>query len=267
MPFLAVGSVRLWYEVTGESGSPVVLVMGLGLPGSAWAPQLAALSPAHRVLTFDSRGIGRSSPVEGWPRIEELGGDVLRLMDAAGLESAHLAGISMGSRIALAAALGARERVRSLTLLSSWSGRCLWWPTLAAARWTPAVVFRHGPAQIRALAHQILSRRFLARVDRAVLYAQMQQALGPRPPVRTVAAQLGALLRYDARAKLDRLAGLPMLIVSGGGDILVPPRKAADLARRLPGSRRVELPGCGHGVTLEEGAEVNRLLAERMAEA
>lgn len=270
MPYADVDGTRLWFETAGTGGTPVVLVMGLGFPGAAWAPQVPALAQEHRVLFFDHRGIGRSEKAGRIHRIETLAADTLGLIDHLGWERAHVAGISMGGLVALELALAARTRLLSLTLISSYAGGGVnWFPCRQAWRWVPQTVLAKGRRRIHALQRQLLSADFLSGVDRQALGRDMAAYLGARAQISTLCAQMAGVLLYDARKRLAALDGLPVLIVQAGRDVMIPPRKGEELRRLAPGARLVTFPGAGHGVTLEKTEEVNRLLLEhfRAAEA
>ena len=98
----------------------MIFVQGVGIHGGGWRPQVDALRARFTCLTFDNRGIGRSSPVRRLT-VEQMAGDVLALMDACGWADAHLVGHSLGGLVALRVALAARGRVRSLALLCTFA--------------------------------------------------------------------------------------------------------------------------------------------------
>ena len=110
----------LSYAVRGE-GPPVLLIQGVGVHGSAWRPQVEALSARYRCLSFDNRGLGRSQPRGAALSVEQMAEDAQALMDAQGWDSAHVVGHSLGGLIAQHLALSARARVRSLSLLCTFS--------------------------------------------------------------------------------------------------------------------------------------------------
>ena len=116
MPFTPTAP-RIAYTIHGTSGPPVLLVMGLGMRGVVWRPQVEVLERDHRLLTFDNRGIGESDDAPGPWRIPDMAEDALRVLDAARFSSAHVVGVSMGGMIAQELALRAPRRVRSLTLI------------------------------------------------------------------------------------------------------------------------------------------------------
>jgi 3-oxoadipate enol-lactonase len=109
MPVIAVDAIELYYEITGTSGPWLVLLHGLGSSVRDWEHQ-AALAGSHRVLALDLRGHGRSSRVAP-TSIRELAADVAKLLRALGIESVYVAGISMGSAVALQLAADAPELV------------------------------------------------------------------------------------------------------------------------------------------------------------
>src|SRR5215470_1487505 len=107
MPFAEAGDVRVHYVLSGTAGAPaLVFSNSLGSDLSMWEPQLPALEGSYRVLRYDTRGHGRTAVTAGPYTIEQLGGDVLRLLDALGIERAHFCGLSMGGKIGMW--LGAR---------------------------------------------------------------------------------------------------------------------------------------------------------------
>ena len=99
--------------------TPVLLIQGVGVAGSAWRPQLSALGSQFPLAVFDNRGIGKSPGRPG--TIAEMGDDVLKVLNLLEWPTAHLVGHSLGGVIAQQAALLAPERVRSLSLLCSFA--------------------------------------------------------------------------------------------------------------------------------------------------
>ena len=103
-----------WYDE--GSGPPVLLVMGLAYPAAAWFRQVPVLARQHRVLTLDNRGTGDTGLVAGAPyTVETMTQDCLDVLDDAGVERAHVVGISMGGLMAQELGLSHPDRVRSLS--------------------------------------------------------------------------------------------------------------------------------------------------------
>ena len=252
----------LHYEVSGE-GPPVVLINGVGIHGSGCRPQIQELKQWFRCVTFDNRGIGQSVPVgEVGVSVDRMTRDALAVMDELGMETAHIAGHSLGGVVAQNLALTARKRVRSLGLLCT-SAR-----GADALRFSPGLIWRGirsnvGTRRARRLAFLriVMPDGHLAHVDRSKLAAELAiiigHDLGDPPPVAN--SQLGALRRYDGRSRLKELAGMPTLVLSSAEDVIFPARFGRALAAGIPGARFVELQGA-HGVTIQYAREVNRLL-------
>ena len=119
--FASKDNVRIHYESTG-SGPPVLLVMGLGLPAAAWWRTVPVLAESLRVIAFDNRGSGRSDGPPGRYSIAGMAVDAVAVLDAAGIERAHVYGISMGGMIAQETALRYPDRVVALALGATSAG-------------------------------------------------------------------------------------------------------------------------------------------------
>src|SRR3954451_2259288 len=104
------------------AGEPLLLIMGLGASSRLWYRLLPWLRPQYRVILLDNRGTGDSTPVRSRLTMESLAQDAVSVLDAAGADSAHVIGASMGGMIAQRVALDARERVRSLILACTTPG-------------------------------------------------------------------------------------------------------------------------------------------------
>src|SRR5579875_3261200 len=110
MPRIAIGDCSLYFERQG-AGFPVMFVTGLGGFGSFWQDQLAAFAKTFEVVTHDHRGIGQSDPSRMNHTVERMAADVIALMDALGIERAHLVGHSTGGAIAQILAIEHSKRL------------------------------------------------------------------------------------------------------------------------------------------------------------
>jgi pimeloyl-ACP methyl ester carboxylesterase len=140
MPFAERDGVRLYWEEAG-SGDPVLLIMGLGMNATGWWRTIPVLAEHHRVLAFDNRGVGRSDRPPGPYSVPMLADDAAAVLAAAGVESAHVYGISLGGMIAQEVALRHGARVRGLVLGATTAGGALGVP---AAEETLAFFRRRG---------------------------------------------------------------------------------------------------------------------------
>jgi 3-oxoadipate enol-lactonase len=118
VPLITVNGVELYYEVRG-SGAPLVLIGGLGQDVSEMSMLTGPLAASFQVIAVDNRGTGRSAKPAGRYSIEQMAADIAGLMDRLGLPRAHVAGMSMGGRIAMALALDWPGRVDRLILVAT----------------------------------------------------------------------------------------------------------------------------------------------------
>jgi pimeloyl-ACP methyl ester carboxylesterase len=110
-----IDSIELYYEEHG-SGDPLLLIMGLAADSVAWMFQIPAFAERYRTIVFDNRGVGRSDKPPGPYSIHQMANDTAGLLDALGIERAHVVGVSMGGMIAQELALNHPQRVRGLVL-------------------------------------------------------------------------------------------------------------------------------------------------------
>lgn len=269
MPELPHRDASPHYELHGERGEPVLLIQGVGVIGNGWKPQVEGLAATHRLLTFDNRGIGQSTLPAGEPlTLEAMAEDARALLDAAGWDSAHIVGHSMGGVIAQRLALTHPRRVKSLALL------CTVAHGADAVRMTPKMIWTGLRTNVgtkamrrRAFLELICPPDTLATADCETLARDLAPLFGhdlaAQPPIALKQAM--ALRKHDCSGELAKLAGLPTLVVSAEHDPIAPPRFGRQLAALIPGARFVEIPAASHGVPIMRAAEVNRLLAEFIA--
>lgn len=263
--FLDHGGCRLSYAWEG-TGSPVLLIQGVGVQGDAWRPQIDVLAPRHQCLWFDNRGLGRSQPASRHLTVGQLADDAAALMRVQEWESAHIVGHSLGGLIALELALRDRRRVRSLTLLCSFanggaagaSARMIW----------IGLRTRVGTRRMRrrAFLEIIAPPSALAGCDRDRLAGELAPLFGhdlaDHPPVEM--AQLRAMRAHDVTPQLGSLTGLATLVVNAAHDPIAPPALGAAVAAGIPGATHVVLADAAHGAPILSAAEVNALVVERL---
>ena len=210
MPLIAVNDIELYYESHG-SGAPLVMLGGLGLDVSEMGGLTGPLATRFRLIAVDNRGTGRSAKPAGPYSIKQMATDTSALMDRLQLGRAHLLGISMGGRIALALALAQPERVDRLVLVAS------------------------GP---RAAGARGLIRAWMPLADLPVLRGRQRQ------PRYAMQAQFDATTGFDCTGRLGQIRA-PTLIVHGRSDHLAPVALAEQMHALIPGSRLVLIRG-GH---------------------
>jgi pimeloyl-ACP methyl ester carboxylesterase len=254
--------VNLYYEVAGQ-GPPVLLIQGVGVVGEGWRLQVDALKQRFQTLIFDNRGIGKSTPCAGPISIEVMAEDARALMDAAGWESAHVIGHSMGGVIAQQLALDAPRRVRSLSLL------CTFARGKDAMRLTPWVLWmtlrtRIGTRRMRrrAFLEMLCPPGALENADMDALASRFGMLIGrdlaDQPPI--LMKQLMAMGRHNAYARLGEVRGIPTMVVSAEHDRIALPCYGETLASAIPGARLEGLRDVSHGVIIHAAESVNGLL-------
>jgi 3-oxoadipate enol-lactonase len=235
MPFLDAGDLRVRYEWSGPAEARVVVLShSLGTDLSMWDPQMPALAERFRVLRYDTRGHGGTAVTDGPYSIAQLGGDVLRMLDALGVTSAHFCGLSMGGQIGMWLGARAPERIGRLVLsntgarigsTSAWNTRIETVRTQGMGAIASGVTERWFSAELRERAPEVVARA------RALLEAT--------PPLG-YAACAAAIRDADARALLGGIHA-PTLVIAGSKDPATPPADHRFLADSIPGARYVEL--------------------------
>ncbi|HEX2195357.1 MAG TPA: alpha/beta fold hydrolase, partial [Actinomycetota bacterium] len=121
MPLADLGDVQLYYKDHGDPAAPAALgVMGFALDQRYWAAQIPAVTATHRFVTFDNRGVGRSTG-DASVSLETMADDAVRLLDHLGIEKAVIFGMSMGGTIAQHVVLAHPDRVTALILGVTWA--------------------------------------------------------------------------------------------------------------------------------------------------
>jgi 3-oxoadipate enol-lactonase len=249
--------VRLHWEDTGGSGPPVLLIMGLGMNATGWWRTIPALAE-FRVIAFDNRGVGRSERVPGPYTAAVMADDAVSVLDEAGVDRAHVYGISLGGMIAQEVALRHPERVRALVLGATTAGGSNLVPASddvnAFVRLRAQMTAEH--AVWASVPINYARRTRLEGGDR--IAEDIAQRL--RFPVEPeyYSAQLAAAHGHEARVEDIRA---PTLVVHGEEDVLVPPANGERLAELIPDAELSMWPGAAHLYFTDEPC-VDRYVAE-----
>ncbi len=260
MPVLHLEGGSIHYSWAGEPGAPVVvLINGVLMDTSSWALQLPALVGRYRVLTYDMRGQGSSTPLRGPYPVEAHVRDLLHLLDGLEIGRAHLAATSFGTAVALVFAAEYPERAASL-FLSSPAVRAGPRTRALASSWLYACSL--GPGELfRVSLPDIFSGRWIQ--ENQQLLPVLEQRYGLLDLV-SVTWLLRALLDLDTGPLLSRIAS-PCLVVVGGEDTLNPPAEALEVASSIRGAEAVVVPGAGHACHVERPQLWNLLLLGHLA--
>jgi pimeloyl-ACP methyl ester carboxylesterase len=252
----------LAYTVTGR-GPAVLLIQGVGVQGEGWRPQTADLATGYTCLSFDNRGMGRSQPAGAAITVAQMADDARAVLDAERITAAHVVGHSLGGLVALQLALDARERVRSLALLCTFTGHKTAAPLTGRMMWL-GLRARVGTRAMRRHGFMQLVLAPGATADATALAELFGHDLADQPPV--AAAQLRALRAVDLADRLAELAGVPALVVTAAHDPIAPPRAGQALRDGIAGARYIEVADASHGLPITHAARVNGWLREHFAD-
>jgi pimeloyl-ACP methyl ester carboxylesterase len=247
--------VNIPWESQG-TGAPLLLVHGLGYTRQGWGPLRGLLARRYRVLSFDNRGIGESEIPPGPYTVGELAGDVLQVLDEAGVARAHLLGVSLGGMVAQLVAAEHPDRVDRLVLVGTTPGGRDAFPL---PEQTLALM-----AEAATLQPEVALRRFVenalapgsALADEVYAY---RRSYSPDPA--GWAAQAAAGATWAAEGRLARILA-PTLVLAGTADAVVDPRNARLLADAIPGAQLELIGDAGH-LPFWERAEEFAALVER----
>jgi len=254
MPIVKSGEAPIHYALEGQRGTPVLLFSNsLGTNYSMWDPQVPELRKKLRVLRYDTRGHGQSSLTPGPYSIEQLGKDVVALLDALDLDRVHFCGLSMGGMIGMWLGVNAPDRLNKLVLCNT-----------AARIGTPETwnarieaVRRNGMKSVApAVVERWFSPAFRQRAPAAI--SNIQKTLEETNP-DGYAACCAAVRDFDFREPLSRIR-IPTLVISGAHDPATPPGDGRFLAHHIPGARYAEL-NAAHLSNIEDQDRFNSEVA------
>jgi pimeloyl-ACP methyl ester carboxylesterase len=269
------GDIELFYEDLGElDAPPVVLIMGVGAQLPMWPDGFCAqlIKHGYRVIRFDHRDTGLSTKMRGMRAegsvykrlgryilgrrsavpytLVDLAGDVRALLDHLNIERAHVVGASMGGMIAQVLAGSHPERLRSLAIIMSSTGK----PLSALPRWRVIKLAfdppgRHAPWEEK-LAFEVRNisvingPNFLPPVDELKRRVTELTARSDYP--QGMLRQFDAILGTGSLLRYDRRITAPTVVIHGSQDPMVRPRNGRNVAMTIKGARYVVVDGMGH---------------------
>jgi pimeloyl-ACP methyl ester carboxylesterase len=288
------GDVELFYEDLGDlADPPVLLIMGVGAQLPMWPDGFCAqlLKCGYRVIRFDHRDTGLSTKMHGhrakgsvYPRVLryiagrtspvpytliDLAEDVKGLLDHLGIERAHVVGASMGGMIAQVLASSHPDRMRSLGLIMTSSGR----PMSSIPKWRVIRLAFHAPAKdapaedkIAIEVHNISvinGPNFLPPLDQ--LRNRVEELTARSDYPQGMLRQFDAILGTGSLMRYTRRITAPTVVIHGSDDPMVRPRNGRNVARAIAGARYVVVDGMGHDLPQPVWRPVVEALTENMA--
>ena len=260
MPIAELGDAKIHYQRRG-AGTPVLGIMGFALDQRFWAAQIPAVTKSNEFITFDNRGVGRSTG-DLVTTVEQMADDAYRLLDYLEIEQAVVIGASMGGAIAQRLTLDHPDRVKGLVLAITFAR-----PLEFMRRQhelTRALISALG---VDALVDGSLIRMFTPQffeVGRDIVDRMVRGFMGgDMPDEKVLLAQLDALDRHDVLAELPAIS-CRTLVIGARMDVMVPYLASQEIARAIPGAELATFE-TGHGCMVEEMDAVNRRLEEFLA--
>jgi 3-oxoadipate enol-lactonase len=259
MPFLENKGAKIYWDEQG-SGDPLLLIMGLSYPSYMWHRSRPILSKRFRTIALDNRGVGQSDAPPGVYSIALMASDAAAVLDAAGVESAHVFGASMGGMIAQEFALQYPNRVRSLILGCTAAG---------------------GPSavQVEPEALQAILRRDVTPeeakeaiipfiYDPATSRERIDEDMAIRmkwyPTAQGYMGQLQGIFGWESYSRIAQITA-PTLVIHGETDRLVPAANARLIAEKIPGAKLVLIPHASHIFETDQPAAAQHAILEFLA--
>lgn len=234
--FVDLGGTRFRCRIDGEPAAPaLVLSNSLGTDLHMWDPQIPEFARRFRVIRYDTRGHGESAVTKGPYSIEQLGRDVLGVMDALGVERAHFCGLSLGGMTGTWLAANDGYRIDRLVLANT------------AARIPNAEAYDTRIQNVRAGGMQAVAPAVIERWFTPSFIAlhgeevARTRAMLERCPAEGYIAACAAVRDMDQRGHLKAITR-PTLVIAGMHDVPTPPSEARALVDAIGGAQYLELP-------------------------
>lgn len=256
MPKVAVDGIELYYEIYGE-GPPLLLVPGLGGVGSYWNPQIKPFSDRFTVIVHDHRGTGQSTRSEISYSVDQMTGDLLRLMDSLAIERAHLVGHSTGGAIGQTMAIEHPDRVDRLVLYATWTKCDPFMRRVFETRKT--LLLDSGvEAYIKSTPIFLFPDWWINQNADAFANADRDLVDG-FPSVQIAASRCDAVMNFDRVSQLGEIRART-LVLCAADDFLTPSYFSRELVERIGNAKLEVLPRGGHCVSQTQPESFNEAI-------
>jgi 3-oxoadipate enol-lactonase len=257
MPTVQANGIEMYYEQQGE-GPPLVLIPYLAADQACYAFQVGEYAKHFTCFSVDLRGAGLSGKPEGSYTTELLADDVAAFMQAVGLDSAHVAGLSLGAATGMWLAAKHPARVTTLSLHSAWDRTDPFlrtvvegWRTMARALDSVTEMVIEG-----IFPWCLTPELYAARPEYIDSLAEFVRGR-PMPPVDAFLRQSEAVLTHDARQVLGSIQA-PTLLTFGRHDLVTSTRFADPIRDAIRGCELIVFEDCSHAPIYENVEEFNQ---------
>lgn len=259
MPYADLGDIKLHYQDRGE-GTPVLGVMGFALDQRFWAAQIPAVTKNNRFITFDNRGVGRSTG-DIVSTIDQMADDAYRLLEYLEIDKAVVFGLSMGGAIAQRLVLDHPEIAAGLILGVTWA-RPIEFMRRQDELGSLVIEMGGVEALMQASLVRMFSPEFFEMgremVDRLTMAFLSYEEKMPTPDV--LLAQIEAVRKHDTLAQLSSIT-VPTLVLGGKMDQMVPYLGSQEIAATIPGAELATFE-TGHACMIEEMEPFNKRIQD-----
>jgi 3-oxoadipate enol-lactonase len=248
MPTIDRPGASIHWQEAGN-GTPLLLIMGLRYSSAMWYPVIPSHSAQHRVVWFDNQGTGASGARTA-TTVHEMAEDALAVLDAAGIESAHVYGVSMGGGLAMELALRAPDRVRSL-ILGCTAIKTEVMPPMSSLQ---IRILKATPGPVK----RFVAKRGYGSTAPAEA-VRRDLAMLAKDPFNWdgVIAQQRAIAAYTTDASVMAGLDVPVLVLHGTEDKTVPYAQGQHIAATINGAQLVTIEGAGHNYFVAGGDQAN----------
>ena len=255
MPIAKTENLDIYYEIIGQ-GESLVMIRGIGSNVDHWYEQVPVLSKKYQLLVFDNRAIARTSDPGGSFSTRDMAADTVALMEAVGIDKAHVLGYSMGGMIAQEMALTRPEKVNGLILVATDCGISLRIKAKPESSRLFTEMVRLGTIEARQAAAACLfaNQAFESRPDIIQRYAEVSARFPASQ--QTLSRQWAAITRHDACDRLPDISS-PTLAITGSEDELIPPENSGVMAENIPAAQMISIDGGGHQFVIEQPEAFN----------
>ncbi|MGO9516481.1 MAG: alpha/beta fold hydrolase [Candidatus Korobacteraceae bacterium] len=257
MSFANNKGIKIFWDEEGH-GPALLLIAGMGCPAEMWLHMRPSLSARYRTIVLDNRGTGQSDVPPGPYSVALMASDAAAVLDAAGIEAAHVFGISMGGIVAQEFALQYPARLRSLIIgCASFGGRHAVRPEAAVRQFlAERGNMSAGEAEQASVPIMYCAQSPRSRIDHDLALRRSWHTRSD-----AYQAQLQGVVAWESYSRLPQIA-LPTLVIHGDSDRLVPPENGRLLVARIPGAKLVTLCDAGHLFLVDQSEAARDAIVE-----
>jgi len=265
MTTVKANGIGIYYEITG-SGPPLTLIMGLGCSARQWEWMVPVLAESFRVITFDNRGVGRTSKPDMEYTTDLFAEDTGALLNTLGIKKTHIFGVSAGGMIAQKFALKYPDMVDHLVLGCTMPNFYHLPPTTEVLQRMQESQLLPPEESVEVIMRLFLSEHFFAeKPDPAAKLKEMMLAEKKEQGPDAFLRQLGAAMNHDTQDEVKNIK-VPTLVITGDLDPIAPVENSRFLAEQISNSTLAEIPGVYHAFWIERFEEACEIIKKFLSQ-